>query len=411
MYIEKLKADMQFHLSAAKGIADRVEKEQRDFTPEERQKVEEHLGEIKRIERKIEDSDPEAKRREQKERDKNIYDQIMKVEKGSGLVDSTHSNRSGGKAGGPWSKAFMAGLPYQPGSGRKDLLPPSGSITVGRLSPNIGTIDDEGKVETILQIIPTTPDGGDAFSYLRETVRSHQARPVAIGEKKPTSVYTLERVDDRIRTIAHLSEPISRNWLSDAPMLRNYIDMTLRSGVIQELEYQILQGTGLVEDLPGILNAANTLLQGFDTNILVTCRKAVTFLELRPVMPSAFVFNPEDWETVELATASGSGEFLVESSPVDRGRRRLWGLPVALTLGVPAGTGILADWRTAVTLHEREAVRVDWSEAFTVDAAGYDEDNATGFQTNEVQFRGEGRWGLEINRPGAICIIDLTLGS
>ena len=89
----------------------------------------------------------------------------------------------------------------------------------------------------------------------------------------------------------------------------------------------------------------------------------------------------------------------------------MWGLPVALTLGMPEGTALVADWRTAVTLLEREETRIDWSEAFHIAAGTYDESDFTGFESNQIKFRGEGRWGLQINRPNAVCGVDLTEGS
>lgn len=404
MDIEQLKAELKTYVTAARRIADLVEKEGRDFTKQEREEVESYLAKARLVQDRIEKADPEGAKARQKKQDEYILNFIHELEGGS--------QPGGGPVKfGAWSKAFMDALPYQPGSGRKDLLPVSGSVSVGQLSSTIGTLDDEGRVETVLQIIPREPATGDAFSYLRETVRQHMARPVAIGERKPQSTYTLERVDDRIRTIAHLSEPISKNWLSDAPMLRGYLDNVLRAGVLLEVEFQILQGSGVDEDLPGILNQSGVLVQVFDSDILTTTRKAVTLLENRPVTPTAWIFNPTDWETVELSKASGSGEFLVDGSPVDRARRRLWGLPVALTLGIPEGTALVADWRSAVSLMEREGTVVDWSEAFHIGAGSYDEEDSTGFQTNQVQFRAEGRWGMSVNRPGAICEVDLSSGS
>jgi HK97 family phage major capsid protein len=257
------------------------------------------------------------------------------------------------------------------------------------------------------------PTTADAFSYLRETERTQNARPVSIGEKKPESVYTLERIDDRIRTIAHLSEPIARNWLMDAPMLRSYVDQNLRAGVILELEDQVLQGTDTGEDLPGILNASGILQQAFDTDILVTARKAISFLETRPVMPTGWFMHPDLWESFELLK-DDQGRYYwngPSSIPINASQRRLWGLPVALTLGMPTDRALVGDWRTAVNLLEREDVRIDWTEAFAISNPGYDEDGATGFQTNQVQFRGEGRWGLEINRPSAVCEVILEQGS
>lgn len=413
----QLQAEVQAHLAAARKIIDAVEAEKRDFTPEEREKVNAHIGEAKLAKQQLEALDPEAARRRKAEADEGMRQQILAL---TGDADPEYQRqwdakhrRTGGRPAGAWSKAFREGLPYQPATGAKNLLPPAGSVSVGQLSSTIGTLDDEGRAETILQVIPIQSATGDAFSYLRETVRDHAAAPVPIGTKKPQSTYTLERVDDRIHTIAHLSEPIPRQWLDDAPMLAQYLDQVLRQGVVTELEYQVIQGSGLNDDLPGILNTANVKGQAFDTDVITTARKAITQLETMPVSPNAWFIHPEDWEQFELSVESGAGYIMGAPGtvPVDRARRRLWGLPVVLTLGVPQGTGLVADWRTAVTLYEREGVRIDWSEAFIASLAAYDEEAYTGFQSNQVQFRAEGRWGLAIHRPGAIVEVDFTEGS
>jgi HK97 family phage major capsid protein len=392
-----IQEQIQQHLNAAKHLVGQAEQKGRDFSQAEREAASYHLAEAKRLKGQLNGA---AKKQRDKEGDEALIKAVLELGSPSSIYN--------GRPRGPWGAKFRQALGK---SGQKDLLPPSGSVTVGQMSQTIGTLDDEGRATTFLQMIPIVANGGDAFSYLRETTRTHRARPVAVGEKKPQSNYVLERIDDRIRTIAHLSEPIPRNWLSDAPNLENYVNMTLRAGVLLELEHQILQGSGLDEDLPGVTNVANVNVQPFVTNHLVTTRKAVTALELRPVTPSGWIMHPVDWEIIELSTASGSGEFLIESSPVDRARRRLWGLPVALTLGIDEGVALVADWRTAVTLHEREQTRIDWSEGFKMDATAYEENPGTGFQHNMVQFRGEGRWGLEINRPTAICEVTLSEGS
>ena len=410
----KTKSDLQQQkqaaLFAAREICDHADRGNRDFTSGERALVEGYLSRARELQAELES--PEAEKARAAEGDRKLKEAILELN--AGFEGVYRGNGSPGAIGGPWSRDFFKGLPYQPRTGQKDLLPVSGSVTVGQLSSTIGTLADDGRVQTILQLIRTEPAVGDAFSYLRETRRDHQASPVEVGEKKPVSVYELERIDDRIRTIAHLSEGISRNWLSDAPMLGKYIDGALREGLILELEYQILQGTATGEDLPGILNAAGVVVQAFDTDIMRTARRAITALELQPINPTAWAIHPQDWESFELLTET-TGSYLLKDGtrvlPVDRAKRQLWGLPVGLTLGLNQGTAILANWPTAVTLLEREATRVDWSVAFHVPAGAYDAEDASGFERNLVKFRCEGRWGLSINRPSAICIADLEPGS
>jgi len=276
---------------------------------------------------------------------------------------------------------------------------------------NIATMSDTGRVETILQFIPRPQSlSGDAVSYLRETVRTHNATVVEPLAVKPTSIYTLTRIDDRARTIAHLTEPISRNWLSDAPMLQSYIDGALREGLVLEMENEVLNGDGTGEHFTGIFNAG-VGVQPFFLDVFTTTRQAITTLDLRNVQPTGWAFHPTDWEYFELQVdlveqykLKGAGQDL----PVDRARRRLWGLPVGLSTQMTVGTGILGQWQSATQLWPREEARVDWSEAFTREVDG---EVKSGFQTNAVQFRAEQRAAFGVTAPRRMLIVDLMAGS
>lgn len=267
-------------------------------------------------------------------------------------------------------------------------------------------------------MIPFIPlEGTDQFSFLRETVRTHAASTVAAGQRKPTSTYSLERVDDTAKTIAHLSEPINRKDLADVALLADYLEGALRDGVLLELEDQVLNGAGstagVLDDMTGILETDGIQGQAFDTDRLVTARKAVTTIEEQAAVdPSgvAWVMRPSEWEAYELLTSTS--HFLLSDAgnqgaalPIDRARRQLWGYPVVTSAIAPAGTSVLGDWRGSVEIREREDVTIDWSEAVP------DEAGVTGFERNQVVFRAEGRWGLAVKRPAAVVEVDLEAGS
>lgn len=402
----ELKQQLKSVTAQASAIAELAKSEDREFSSAEQREVDAHLEAAKGLRREIERLSEDPHQVAGLKRDHNLVslEEVAKLDR----MFAGENNSNGAK----WSDSFMKALPYQPASGRKDLLPTSGSVTVGTMSDQIGELAD--RAETIIQFMQVEPHSGDAFAYLRETYRQHGAKPVETGGLKPTSVYELERVDDRIRTIAHLSEPISRNWLSDAPMLKRYLNGVLREGLQLELEQQILQGDGTGENMTGMLTTAGVQVIVFSADVIETARRAITALEVLPVAPTGWAIHPEDWETMELTTASG-GEYLLKDGsttlPIDRAKRQLWGLPVALTLGLDEGTAVLADWETAVTLFEREGTRIDWSEAFNVPAGAYDAKDTSGFERNLVKFRAEGRWGLAVNRPAAICEVRLEAGS
>jgi len=392
---EQLKSELVACLTAARDICARVENAGRGFHPEERIEVNRLKAKAEVLKRRMVDDD--------------LMNQVVALG-GDGMAHESKAH----VARGSWAKAFEETLDRR--YGQKELVP-TGTVTVPALSGTLAPLGD-GRVESILQLIPQSPLGGtDSFAFLRETVRNHQAAPVAKGAKKPTSTYSVEKVEDRVRTIAHLSEPIPRQYLSDVPLLGQYVNGALREGFLLEYEYQVIEGPGSGENLTGMLATSGILTQAFDSDLLTTTRRAITSLERLSIPPGGFVFHPADWETFELLS-SAEGRFLMGDArdggrviPVDRAKRRLWGLPVALSLGMPEGTGVLADFVGSTRRWEREGVRVDWSESAYNPPTAYDEDGSSDFERNLVRFRCEGRVGFAVLRPAGVVAIELESGS
>jgi HK97 family phage major capsid protein len=84
--------------------------------------------------------------------------------------------------------------------------------------------------------------------------------------------------------------------------------------------------------------------------------------------------------------------------PVDAARQRLWGIPVVVSTAIAVGTGLLCDFAGSTVAVEREGVRIDWSEAVEGSVAGH-----TAYETNELVFRGEGRFDFAVTRPRGVC--------
>jgi HK97 family phage major capsid protein len=399
--LTELKQEQLRHLQAAKAICDLAEKDGRDFTAAERTELADHMDAAERVKAAM--KDPALERERQKQDDQALRDLVAEMGRG---IDPGYSSYGRGAAPGPWAKAFNQSRQL---AGAKDLISPSGSIGVPSPTSVLAPLGDT--VETMLQLIPQETIGSDAFTYLRETVRDHAAAPVAAKGIKPTSTYSVERIDDRVRTIAHLSEPVPRSYLADAPLLGRYLDTVLREGLRLALEAEVIAGDGTGEHLEGLFGVAGTLEQLFDSDILTTTRKAVTLLELQSIAGDAWVIHPSDWETFELYSdlegqfklGPGQGQAAI---PIDRAKRRLWGLPVALSVGMTQGYAILADFAGSTRLYTREQVRVDWSENVYDAQVG-----ANDFERNLVRYRAEGRWGFAVTRPTGIVVVDLVIGS
>ena len=245
---------------------------------------------------------------------------------------------------------------------------------------------------TLLSVIPqvrlTSPP---TYRYLRQTVRTNNAAPVAAGAEKPVSPMSLVEVDGRLRVIAHLSEPIGVYTLQDVATLNGFVQSELHYGLFAALEDQVLNGDGTGENLTGLLETSGVLTQAVGADLLATLRSAVTKVESGGYVPSTFVLSPADWETAETSTTAGSGEYLLSSSPVDRAARRIWGVPVAVSTALDAGQAVLLS---------QDSVKL-----YTDGRIAYDLDKSQGFSTNEVVARLEGRWDLAVERPAGIVSI------
>ncbi len=128
----------------------------------------------------------------------------------------------------------------------------------------------------------------------------------------------------------------------------------------------MVNGDGTGENLEGILNVSGIQAQAWDTNLLVTTRKART--KVRTVgraVATAYLLNPEDNERIDLmrddSGGAGTGQFLF-GSPAGMQVQTLWGLPRVESEAIPAGTGLVGDFRRAV-LWDREQAAISVSDS------------------------------------------------
>lgn len=399
---EELQALLMAQLSASRQICDACDRENRDFTDDERSKVAAYLAEAKRLRIEINTLEVIDTKKKKLEQDEAIRQEIL------GMWDGGQAK---GKAGA-WSNAFIK--ERERVGGAKELITPSGSVGVPALSQTIPAVGEV--LETILQVLPPTPTSDSAVKYLRETERTHNAAPVAAGATKPTSVYALEEVNAPCEVIAHLSEPIKRQYLNDATTLQRYLDTVLRQGEQLALENQIINGTGTTPQLQGMLTVSGHIVLplGESPDGLDASRKGITMLELLSLPASGMIFciHPNDWEDFELIESPMSATYKMGGTdkgqaPIDRQKRQLWGVPVVPSVAVPEGT-LLLFHKSALQLYEREGVIVDWSEN-TISIV--DGSPVSDFTRNLIRFRCEGRWALAIYKPDAIVEILLEEGS
>lgn len=283
----------------------------------------------------------------------------------------------------------------------------SGVITVPSLAGLVRTAEVPTSLLDLVGVLPL--EGTDSWSYLRQVARVNNAAPVQAGALKPTSVYTVEKVTKGVTTLAHLSEKIPRQTLSDAGGLEEFLRMEMEFGLREELESQIVSGNGSGtaegQNFTGILNTSGIQAVPFSTDRIGTARNAITALEAVGITPTAFALSPQDWASIE-TTRGSDGHFLAPGGPVDRGAARLWGLRVVTSTAVPTGVGIVADWAGSMVLRMREDAVMEWfNSAYDAAAA------ATDYQRNLVQARAELRAGFGVMRGLGVARFGMTAGT
>ncbi len=370
---------------AARAIAEKAEADNRDMTADERSEFQ-TFYKTATDKKKLSDA---AK----------IDEDVLATAKAWGAeIGLSDADTSRGTV---WAKAAGAAIhqamPSGP-SGRKSIV--SGAVSVGNvIDPEVHRI---GVVPTsILDLIPLRPFAGNgtlasnSFRYLRQTVRTNNAAPVADGALKPTSVFTLDEIEDRFRVIAHLSEPVPLRYFADYALLEDFLRSEMEYGLMRALEAEVVSGDGTDEHFTGLLNTSGVVAVAAVTGDLVaTLRKAITALQGTGTTPTAFVLNPNDMEDLDLVReGTGTGQYLL-GGPGSAADRSLWDIPRVPSTAIAAGTALLGDWNLA-ELVQREGAEV------AIDTGGEN------FTKNLATMRVEGRFGWACKRPAGFAKITL----
>lgn len=424
--------------NAADAIMKTAEKESRELTDVERDTITEHLSKAKRIE-----SDYGAKMAFRRQFTDLTGGLGLGEEPkdtpnggGAGSGDEPQKRRAGKSVGALWTasaeyKALLAGVPNGqfsekmrvqsapmslPG-GMKDLFF-SGDRTQ---SAGVLMEDDRRGILSpffqrplsIRQLVGSGATNSDTIDFIRWSSVTNGAAVVpearsaaaidgttvtnAIGGLKPQSTFSFSRDSTTVKTIAHWI-PITKRALSDTAQMRTYIDSFLRYGLEEELEDQLIAGSGSGENFLGLNNTPGIQTQaapGVGQDNLDVLKKARTKVQIGGrSQPSAYVMNPLDWEKIELMR-NDNGDFY-GSGPFSLTGQTLWGLPVVSSEAIAAGTAWVADWSRAI-LFDREQASVQATDS-----------HADFFVRNMVAVLAEMRAAFAVLRPSAFVKITLA---
>ena len=237
-------------------------------------------------------------------------------------------------------------------------------------------------VYSIIQEV--TPDDGDAAA----------ATVVAPYAEKPVKKLKLQRVDQRLRVVAVLSEPIDKYTLEDTYNVNKWMGTRLTLDLYNGLENEVLNGDGTGEHFTGLTKVTGTQSQDFYQSMPDTIAGGCAKLENIGVAPGVIALSAADWLAIQTLKATDGSYYL--GNVLDPVKRMLWGHQVAVVPGLPKGSGwvIGAD---AINLAMNNGVKLDW-------------DPYGGFTNNTMQARVEGRFNLEVLKPHAIVKLALSDG-
>lgn len=438
--IERLVEELKAHLQGASKIAAEAEEKGRDFTEEERAQVTVLMGKAKETKAALElAKGDDAMRKAIGE----LGDGIGLVEPedraqrrpGSGLIDPTEGSKSLGDHFTD-SKAYEALLASAPNGqfgekmrvqgapvgfksfgtrGRKAVVTGGSDSSAGALilSQQLGLqngLDALARPLSLRDVVTPGQTTSDTIEYPKLLSITNNAAPVAeatastgTSGTKPESGFATTRATAVVRTIAHWI-PATKRALSDAAQVRTLIDAFLLYGLEEELEDQMVSGDGTGENFTGILNTSGTQSQvavadpagkpaGFGK--LLALRRAKTKVRLAGrAVANAYVLNPLDVQDLD-EISDNQGRFYGTGPFGPGGTQTLWGLPVIECEGIPAGTGVVGDWRKAI-LWDREQASITITDS-----------HADFFVRNLVAILAELRAAFGIVQPNAFVEVDL----
>ena len=245
----------------------------------------------------------------------------------------------------------------------------------------------------VRDLLRTIAVNTSSVDYVTQTTRTNNAAPVAEGASKPYSDYAWASATAVIRTLAHLTK-ITRQAMDDAPRLVGEIDSEMRYGLGFVEERQFLYGSGVGQNLYGIMPQATAfaLPAGFTrragTTKIDVLRVAMLQNAIALLPADGIVLHDVDWADIEL-TKTTDGAYLF-ANPQGQVSARMWTLPVVTTPAMTAGDFLVGNFTMGATVYDRMGVEVLIST-----------ENADDFETNRATMRAEERVGIAVKRPQA----------
>jgi len=253
---------------------------------------------------------------------------------------------------------------------------------------------------TLRDILPVSPTTSNLVEFTRENAFTNNAGPqrdaasplaAVENQTKPESAITFTLATTPVITLAHWI-PVSKQVISDSPMLASYVNGRLMYGLKLKEETQLLKGLGTGRELTGLQvgGTAYTVESPELTNEIDIVRDAITQAQVAEYSPNFIVLNPANWDEIQRRKVGSADDRYVYGDPNQSWQSTpLWGLTPIVTNSQTSGTFLIGDSNGCMVFDREQA---------SVEASFENNDN---FTTNMVDIRAEERLALAIFRTEA----------
>jgi HK97 family phage major capsid protein len=255
---------------------------------------------------------------------------------------------------------------------------------------------------TVAQLLAPGQTENTTIRYMQEDTFTNAAAALAEEGQYAEASWDLSEQDASVVKIGVIGR-VTDEIFADSAAVQSYVNARLPFMVQAKEDYYLLNGTGLNNQVKGLLNVT-----GIQTEALANSPDAITAIHkgITKVRSTGFyepdhiLLNPTDWQNVKL-TKDGNGQFLA-GGPFQgqygvggySNVMMLWGLPCVSTTAIAQGTALVGAFRLGAQLFRRQGLSIETTNS-----------DASDFAYGRIAIRVTERLALATYRPTAFCSV------
>lgn len=229
----------------------------------------------------------------------------------------------------------------------------------------IGIVGGTTRLRHVRDLLRQTTMTGSSLPVLKDNGGEGAPAPTAEGTQKPQMDFDLSEASAKAEVIAGIVI-FSKQFLDDVPSAQSWLVQKMIEAYMAAEDTQLLTGNGVSPQLSGMNTSGNftdatSLSSDNDVMQLV---KGIIQLRALERNPTGIIINPNDYGSILLNQATGSGAFDLPSFVTVNtfGQVSILGVPVIDTTAQAVGTYNIIDNEGSV-LAFRQATTVEFFES------------------------------------------------